>query len=91
MRSDVMAGMCSVGNVLFGIEYCMPGSPGHHPIVKLSWHPQELGVAFGSSDKREAELLKEEQAKAQTALKARAGACALSSCLMTACCYPKQA
>lgn len=30
-------------------------------------------MAFGSSDKREAELLKEEQAKAQTALKARAG------------------
>lgn len=39
----------------------------------LARRPQELGVAFGSSDKREAELLKQEQAKAQTALKARAG------------------
>ena len=40
--------------------------------TSLPWRPQELGVAFGTSDKREAELLKEEQAKAQTALKARA-------------------
>ncbi len=30
---------------------------------------QELGVAFGSTDKREAEMLESERAKAQTALK----------------------
>ena len=49
------------------LQSSLPGA-----LVNLSWRPQELGVAFGTSDKREAELLKEEQAKAQTALKARA-------------------
>ena len=65
-------GMCSVFT-MFAFWCCTAVCSGHRSFVSLFWRPQELGVAFGSSDKREAELLKEEQAKAQTALKARAG------------------